>query len=139
MDTTLAATSRDATFGKGDTTGSGAKNTDTIYVQDAFVTYSHSDAFEVEAGFPVTPAIPGEGELEASMLPGGEAAATTHIGPYDAMRPTYEAITEWLGEHDAVPAGAPWEVYLSDPDDQPDPATWRTDIIQPYRAMAHAG
>ncbi len=37
-------------IGKGDTTGSGAKNSDTIYVQDAFVTYSHGDAFKVEAG-----------------------------------------------------------------------------------------
>jgi effector-binding domain-containing protein len=95
-------------------------------------------AFEIEAGFPVTPAIPGEGEIEASTLPGGEAATVTHTGPFDAMRPTYEAITAWLDTHRATPSGAPWEVYLSDPDDEPDPAAWRTDIVQPYREMADA-
>lgn len=95
-------------------------------------------AFEIEAGFPVTPAIAGEGEIEASTLPGGEVATVTHTGPYDAMRPTYQAITDWLGAHQATPLGAPWEVYLSDPDDEPDPAVWRTDIVQPYQEMAHA-
>ncbi|MGF1667091.1 MAG: GyrI-like domain-containing protein [Acidimicrobiia bacterium] len=95
-------------------------------------------AFEIEAGFPVASAIPGEGEIEASTLPGGEAATVTHIGPYAGMRPTYEAITDWLGAHQATPSGAPWEVYLSDPVDEPDPASWRTDIVQPYQEMAHA-
>ncbi len=94
-------------------------------------------AFEIEAGFPVTPAIPGDGEIEASTLPGGEVATITHIGAYDAMRPTYQAINDWLGAHQATPTGAPWEVYLSDPDDEPDPAMWRTDIVQPYQEMAH--
>jgi effector-binding domain-containing protein len=92
-------------------------------------------AFEIEAGFPVTAAIPGSDEVEASMLPGGAAAVTTHIGPYDAMRPVYEAITQWLSENDAVAAGAAWEVYITDPAEQPDPASWKTNVIQPYRAM----
>lgn len=89
--------------------------------------------FEIEAGFPVAPAIAGDGEIEASMLPDCDVATVTHLGPYDTMRPTYERITEWLDGHHAVPIGPPWEVYYSDPDRQPDPATWRTDIVQPYR------
>ena len=28
----------------------------------------------------------------------------------------------------------PWEVYFTDPASEPDPVTWRTEIIQPYRA-----
>jgi hypothetical protein len=37
-------------LGKGDTTGSGAKNEANIFVQDAYVTYNHNDAFKIEAG-----------------------------------------------------------------------------------------
>lgn len=37
-------------LGKGDTTGSGAKNEASVFVQDAYVTYNHNDAFKVEAG-----------------------------------------------------------------------------------------
>jgi AraC family transcriptional regulator len=30
-------------------------------------------------------------------------------------------------------AGAPWETYLTDPGERPDPATWETEIVQPVR------
>ena len=88
--------------------------------------------FAVEAGFPVSSAAGGSGDVEASALPGGPAAATWHIGPYDAMQPAYAAIAAWIEEEGAATNGPPWEVYYSDPTTQPDPATWRTEVIQPY-------
>lgn len=91
--------------------------------------------FEVEAGFPVDLPIDGEGEIVASTLPGGPVAVTTHIGPYDQMKPGYEAILRWIEEHDGHPEGPAWEVYHSDPSEHPDPATWRTEIVQPYRVL----
>jgi effector-binding domain-containing protein len=90
-------------------------------------------AFEIEAGFPVTNELPGDGEVEASELPAGEAIAVTHRGPYDAMRPVYEALSAWLHSHEAVPDGSAWEVYYGDPDVEPDETMWRTDVIQPFR------
>lgn len=90
-------------------------------------------AFEVEAGFPVDGPLPAEAhaDVQPSRLPGGPAAVTVHLGPYDAMTPAYEALEKWAAEHAAVPDGPPWEVYLSEP--VGDPATWRTEIVQPYR------
>lgn len=29
-----------------------------------------------------------------------------------------------------------WEVHLANPANQPDPATWRTEVVQPYREPA---
>jgi effector-binding domain-containing protein len=91
--------------------------------------------FEIEAGFPVDRPGEGGGEVVGSMLPGGAVAVVTHIGPYDQMRPGYEAILRWIEEHDGHPEGPAWEVYYSDPAEQPDPSTWKTEIVQPYRVL----
>lgn len=89
--------------------------------------------FEVEAGFAATTPVAGEGDVEPSTLPGGHAAAVWHVGPYDEMEPAYEALAAWVADHGAVPDGDAWEVYHSDASDVPDPAQWRTEIVQPYR------
>ncbi len=91
------------------------------------------DRFAVEAGFPVSASV-NAGDVRSSELPGGAVAVTVHTGPYDEMRPAYEALTSWVGGHGGEPAGDPWEVYFSDPAREPDPAAWRTEIVQPYRA-----
>jgi effector-binding domain-containing protein len=90
--------------------------------------------FEVEAGFPASTPVGGEDEIEPSDLPAGTAAVTVHVGPYDTIEPAYGALTRWIDEHGGEPVGDAWEVYLTDPAAQPDPATWRTEIVQPYRA-----
>jgi len=92
--------------------------------------------FEIEAGFPVLSGAEGSREVAESTLPGGVAAVVTHVGPYDQMKPAYEAIEAWIIEHDGQPDGPAWEVYYSDPSVQPNPATWRTEIIQPYKVFS---
>jgi effector-binding domain-containing protein len=90
---------------------------------------------EVEAGFPVIAPVEGEGELIASTLPGGPAAVVTYFGPYDEMKPAYEAIETWITGRGAEPDGPAWEVYFTDPNEQPDPKTWKTEIVQPYLVL----
>lgn len=91
------------------------------------------DRFAVDAGFPVSTAIDADGDVRPSQLPGGLAAVTVHTGPYEDMAPAYEALASWVNSHGGEPVGEPWEVYFSDPASEPDPATWRTEIVQPYR------
>lgn len=88
--------------------------------------------FEVEAGFVASTPVAGEGEVEPSTLPAGDAAVTWHIGPYDQMVPTYEALAAWLEAHGFAADGDPWEVYLSDPAHVPASES-RTEVVQPYR------
>ena len=89
--------------------------------------------FEVEAGFPVSAPVLTEGDVVPSSLPDAEVVVAVHVGPYDAMEPTYQALLAWIAERGGVPDGDAWEVYSSDPTSQPDPATWRTEVVQPYR------
>lgn len=89
--------------------------------------------FDVEAGFPVDRAIDSVGDILPSVLPAGNVATTIHVGPYDEMAPTYEALYRWVRERSAEPAGDPWEVYRTDPGAEPDPAKWQTEVVLPYR------
>ena len=91
-------------------------------------------SFEAEAGFVASTPVPGEGDVEPSDLPGGRAAVTTHVGPYDTIGEAHAALDAWVREHDGETAGDPWEVYATDPDDDPDPAHWRTVVVQPFRS-----
>jgi effector-binding domain-containing protein len=92
-----------------------------------------SNAAAVEAGFPVAGEIAGDGLVEPSTLPAGQAAVTTHWGRYEDLEQAYAACRRWLEDHGFEPAGPHWEVYHTDPNTEPDPARWRTDVVVPFR------
>jgi effector-binding domain-containing protein len=85
-----------------------------------------------EAGFPVGQEIPGDGVVEPSTLPDGPAAVTVHWGRYDDLTHAYQACRDWLADHGLEPVGPHWEVYHTDPNTEPDPARWRTDVVVPF-------
>jgi effector-binding domain-containing protein len=85
----------------------------------------------IEVGMPLAAPIKGEGEIEAFTLPAGRAAVAVHGGAYDQLPESYAALERWMTGQGHAAAGAPWEVYVSDPADHPDPADWRTQIVQP--------
>jgi len=86
----------------------------------------------MEPGMRVTsPGASGEGDVIADTLPGGPAATTTHIGPYDKLSGAYAAIEQWMESQGLVAAGAPWESYINDPGDYPDPKDWKTEVFWP--------
>lgn len=100
-----------------------------------YVRYHPSEpgTFEVEAGFPATGPCPESDGVRPSALPGGPAACLLYTGPYESMGNAYEALSGWLAAEGKEPDGDMWEVYLSDPDQEPDPTRWQTEIYQPYR------
>lgn len=89
--------------------------------------------FDVEAGFPTAGGISPSGEVVMSSLPAGPAAVMTYIGPYEKMQAAYGAIVAWIAERGGQPTGDAWEIYFSDPEQEPDPQKWRTDIVMPFR------
>ncbi|WP_166872719.1 GyrI-like domain-containing protein [Salinibacterium sp. ZJ450] len=87
--------------------------------------------FDVLAGFPVAGAVARSPGLEVEELPAGPAVAIIHIGSYDSMTETYAKVTAWMQDQKLTPAEPMWEDYLTGPDANPDPATWRTRIVFP--------
>jgi effector-binding domain-containing protein len=89
--------------------------------------------FEIEAGFPVAARASGAGDVASSAQPGGTAATTLHIGPYESLARAHEAVDCWVAEHGIARDTPCWEVYYSDPISEPDANRWRTEIVQLYR------
>jgi effector-binding domain-containing protein len=101
-----------------------------------FARYVHvgPDRIEFEAGIPVVhPVAAGDG-ARPGEIGGCRAAVAMHVGPYQTLPATYDALTDWITSRGDRPIGAMWERYLSDPDLEPDPATWRTEVFVPLRS-----
>jgi effector-binding domain-containing protein len=88
-------------------------------------------AVDFEVGAAVTAPFTGEGEVHAGELGGGDAAVGLHVGPYDTLPETYSAMQAWIVSQGRRPASSMWEVYLTDPQQAPDPATWQTEVYWP--------
>jgi effector-binding domain-containing protein len=94
---------------------------------------------DIEGGFPVAEPFPASGELVAGSLPAGRAVEAVHVGPYDTLVATYAELEGWLADQGLRAGSELWEVYDSGPASDPDPATWRTRLVQPVVPTDDAG
>lgn len=86
--------------------------------------------FDMETGTALAaPIEPGE-TVRVGELPGGEVAFTVHTGSYRTLGETYEAVRAWFEQSGRAPGGAPWEVYVDDPQATPEDQL-RTELYQP--------
>lgn len=95
-----------------------------------------SDTYDVEAGVPIAEPTTSHDEFVASHLPDLEAVEFVHVGPYDTLAQSYQAISAWMSEQNIIPGGEMWEQYLTDPMEEPDPAKWETKIVWPVAHTA---
>jgi effector-binding domain-containing protein len=86
---------------------------------------------EFEVAAPTAREIEAPGGMISGSTAGCDYARTLHVGPYERIGAAYSAVTTWLAENALVVAGAPWEVYLTDPMSQPDPAKYETLVYCP--------
>jgi effector-binding domain-containing protein len=84
-----------------------------------------------EIGMPVLRPAPHAGRVFPGRLSGGRVASVVHIGPYEGIADTYTRLQRWIDDHGLHATGPMWEVYWSDPQAEPDPASWRTEILVP--------
>jgi len=71
------------------------------------------------------------GEMDAGALMSGPVAFAVHEGPYDRLSDTHAAIEKWIEDNGYSAGGPPWESYVTDPGELPDPADWRTEVFWP--------
>lgn len=106
-------------------------------VAPAFALYTRqpSDTVDLEVGLPLTSgltrALPLGGDLIAvpSQLPGGSIAGLTYTGGYDGLAEAWAAFLNAIvgsGHHPGLPF---FEVYVTEPRPDMDPADLRTDLF----------
>ena len=79
----------------------------------------------VDFGVQVTRTLPQSGEVFATETPPGKVASAIHVGPYERMRETHEAIQSWARANHMALADKSWEIYGDWTDD---PAKLETQI-----------
>jgi effector-binding domain-containing protein len=84
---------------------------------------------DVEAGFPVRGAFVPAGDVIRSELPPGRVVTGLHRGPYEKLAETYAQMSGWAAQQGLTLADSLWEVYLTDPEREPDPAQWQTRVF----------
>ena len=94
----------------------------------AFAYYASppEDVSELEVGFPVDEPIKAQGEVEPSRLPAGQVATVVHHGGYEDIGRSWQRLLEWVSQQGLSPAPGCWEVYLTEPTPDGDPADNRT-------------
>lgn len=85
----------------------------------------------MEAGMMVAKKLEQEGRVRPTELPGGHVAVAWHVGPYEQLESTAKELEAWIAERGLRARGGQWHVYWTDPGLEPDPAKWRTEIVQP--------
>lgn len=55
------------------------------------------------------------GTVKAGLLPACEVMHTTHVGPYDGMNKTHQAMWTHMKDNDIPQAMPIWEIYADDP------------------------
>ena len=89
------------------------------------------ETMDLEVGFPVDRAIEPDGAAEAGERPGGQVARLVYAGSFDGLTDAWQRLGRWIGEQGLTPGEPFWEVYLTEPSPDMDPADLRTELNWP--------
>lgn len=97
----------------------------------AFYHAMPGETADLAVGFPTAEAVRPDGDVEASELPGGRVARLVHAGGYDDLAASWERLRAWIAEQGHQPGPVFWEVYVTEPSPDTDPADLRTELVWP--------
>jgi len=92
-----------------------------------------SATVDVEVGFVVDRPVRPDGDVAPGSLPGGRVARLVHVGGFDGLGSSWERLFAWVQEQGLTPGEVFWEVYLTQPAPDMDPAELRTELHLPVR------
>ena len=89
-----------------------------------------SPMIQLEVGVEIDGAFEERDGLTRSATPAGLVVAATHLGPYNTLRATHDAVHDWVKAHGRQLAGPSWEIYGHwDQEWDRDPSQIRTDVF----------
>ncbi|HRJ31142.1 MAG TPA: SRPBCC family protein [Cyclobacteriaceae bacterium] len=67
------------------------------------------------------------------QIAGGKAVKAIHLGDYHKLEATHNQLAQYMEYKKLEAIGAPWEVYITDPETEPDTAKWITEVYYPVK------
>ena len=93
---------------------------------------------KVEVAIAATSDKPGSDRVVKGNTYGGTVVKGVHLGAYEETGDMHWAIDDYLKANNYEMAGSPWEVYVTDPGNEPDTAKWVTEIYYPVMPAGSA-
>lgn len=90
-----------------------------------------SDTADVEVGYTTDREIEPSGGAKPGSLPGGLVARVVHEGGYDELPEIWDRLGAWMSDQGLSYRMPFWEVYLTEPSPDMDPAGLRTELNHP--------
>jgi effector-binding domain-containing protein len=104
-----------------------------------YLSIDPQNVMDVAVGVPVLERIEGNQRIAAGCLPAGHYATLLHTGPYSQLSNAHMNLEAWIAQsaHQEMKKvtddgivywGSRIEAYLNSPQEEPDPANWRTEV-----------
>lgn len=90
-----------------------------------------TDTFDFELGVPVARPIAASGRVQPGEWTSMRVARTVYHGPYDGLPGAWGEFMAWIEGQGHSSGPDLWESYLTNPESDPDPKTWRTELMRP--------
>ena len=89
------------------------------------------DFFDFEICLPVASAVEPTKRVRAGRLAEANVVRSVYQGPYEGLGAAWAELMSWIAANGLKTRADLWERYLSGPDDNPDPSTFRTELNRP--------
>jgi effector-binding domain-containing protein len=97
--------------------------------------YSESETnFDMDVAMQTNKMAKSNGKITVASFPAGKAVVASFYGPYEKSGMGHSAVNKFIMEHpELIMTGAPREVYVTDPESEPNANNWLTQIIYPVK------
>lgn len=89
------------------------------------------ETFDFEICFPVAEPIEPHGRITAGVWPAMTVARTVYAGNYSGLPHAWGEFEKWMTAENHSKGTQFWERYLVNPNDNPDPSSWQTELNWP--------
>lgn len=91
------------------------------------------DTFEFDNCIPVTAPVKVSGDVRNISTYAGKVVMVSHTGSYESTQYSWETLMEYVEKNGLETAGDPYEVYITNPGEEPDPSKWITELYWPVK------
>ena len=90
-----------------------------------------TDTFDFEISVPVSAPVSASGRVQPGTWPVMKMARTFYHGGYEGLGDAWGEFLDWIEANGHAQAPDLYECYITGPEANPDPSTWRTELSRP--------